>query len=443
MKKLALIFVFNFLSLSSLMALDFDGIFQVDYYGLIDPSTFYESERMRITVVPELIGKSKSEAVDFHLSGMFYLQPVGEPQVIDLERIIREAYLGFHFSIFDINLGQKFVNWGKVDILSPLNVVNHSDTTVLSSDNLLEASLPDLMTQIQIHPLDDFNIEMVYVPFLQPNIYDIEEIRIEQTFTLETQQYNVDAAFIDREIPLFSEWANSLYFAANYTSYLLDLIVSYSYYVDKNLDFNLSEIKETIVGATHTVTGTAYPGYNRVHNFGLGVSFYAGNLLISADSAMKITRDWEGSVIEIKNSELFSALQVERMFLNQIRVHLNLYHKYVFNYDTPIQSPYSPLIQNYILVVVDDYLLQKPQSQFYFLLHLDTHFFREKLLLGANFIYGYTEKGYYAVPRVAYKASDYFTMLMGADVWIKGDVESFLGRNETRDNFFIRAQYAW
>ena len=443
MKKLALIFVFNLFSLSSLMPLDFDGIFQVDYYGLIDPSTFYESERIRITVVPELKGKSKSKVVDFHLSGIFYLQPVGEPQVIDLERIIREAYLGFHYSIFDINLGQKFVNWGKVDILSPLNVVNHSDTTVLSTDNLLEASLPDLLTQIQIYPLDNFNIEIIYVPFLQPNIYEIEEIRIEQTFTLGTQQYNVDAAFIDREIPLFSEWAHSLYVAANYTSYLFDLIVSYSYYVDNNLDFDLSEIKETIVGTTHTITGTAYPGYNRVHNIGLGVSFYVGNLLFSADSAMKITRDWEGSVIEIKNSELFSALQVERMFRNRVRGHLNLYHHYVFNYDTPIQSPYSPLIQNYILVVVDDYLLQKPQSQFYFLLHLDTHFFREKLLLGANLIYGYTEKGYYLVPRVTYKVSDHINLSAGADIWMKGDIESFLGRNESRDNFFIRAQYAW
>ena len=47
------------------------------------------------------------------------------------------------------------------------------------------------------------------------------------------------------------------------------------------------------------------------------------------------------SVIDIKNSEVFSALQVERLFWNRVRAHLNVYHRYVFNFDTPIQSPYS------------------------------------------------------------------------------------------------------
>jgi hypothetical protein len=101
------------------------------------------------------------------------------------------------------------------------------------------------------------------------------------------------------------------------------------------------------------------------------------------------------------------------------------------------------LIQNYIVAVVDDYLLQKPQSQYYFLAHLDSHFLRERLLAGINFIYGYTEKGYYLVPRITYKVSDQITMSAGADIWINGNEESFLGRNESRDNFFIRAQYSW
>ena len=180
-----------------------------------------------------------------------------------------------------------------------------------------------------------------------------------------------------------------------------------------------------------------------MHNIGAALSFYLGDFLVSADSAIKITKDWEGSAIEIRNSELFSALQVERLFWNRVRAHLNVYHRYVFNYDTPIELPYSPFIANYIIAVIDDYLLQKPQSQYYFLAHLDSHFLRERLLLGVNFIYGYTEKGYYLVPRITYKASDRITFSAGADIWIKGDVESFLGRYETRDNFFVRAQYAW
>ena len=218
MKKFALwltIFLFGF---TPLPAIDFEGVFQVDYYGLIDPSTFYHSERMRITLASELQSKSKSETLDFHLSVLCYFQPIGESSFIEPERIIREAYLGFHMGIFDINLGQKFVHWGKVDFLSPLNVINHSDSTVLSVDNILEASLPDPLVQVQMYPLENLCFDFVYVPFIQPNIYDIEDVMINESFLLGSNQYDINASFVNREVPLFSEWAHSLHVAGKYTS---------------------------------------------------------------------------------------------------------------------------------------------------------------------------------------------------------------------------------
>ncbi|HEB32357.1 MAG TPA: hypothetical protein ENI15_16040 [Spirochaetes bacterium] len=452
MKKLAVYIILALYCLAPVTAIDFGGIFEIDYYGLIDPTTFYESERIRLTLATEISGRSKSRWLDFHLSGLLYAQPIGEPAFVELERIVREAYLGLHFSIFDINIGQKFVNWGKVDILSPLNIINHSDTTVLSLDNILEGSLPDPMVQVQVYLADSFNLEIVYVPFLQPNIYPVEEILINEYLELDIPPlkkkiFDLDAAFINTEIKPFSELANSIHIAANYTSYLFDLIASYSWSVDQALDFDLSGIEEEITEFPdrdeHLIRGTAFPAYNRIHNIGAGVSFYLRNLLISADSALKITRDWDGSRMEIKNSELFSTIQVERMFLNRVRVQLNLFHKYVFNYSAQLQSTYGPFMRVYINAVIDDYLLQKPQSQVYILAHFDTHFFRERLLLGGNFIYGYTEKAYYIIPRIAYKLSDYLSISAGADIWIKGTAEGLLGRNETRDNFFIRMQLAW
>ena len=79
----------------------------------------------------------------------------------------------------------------------------------------------------------------------------------------------------------------------------------------------------------------------------------------------------------------------------------------------------------------------------YLLLRLDTHFFRETLSLAANIVYGLTENGCYIVPRVTYKLTDHITLFAGADIWIAGDVEGYLGRNETRDNFYVRIQYGW
>ena len=431
------------------LAIDFGCLFQADYYGLIDPTTFYESDRMRFTVVPEIMGKSSSNIVSYRLNSVLYFQPVGDPTFTEPERLIREANVGLHFDIFDMYLGQKFVNWGKVDVLSPVNTINHSDNTVLSLDNYFEASVPDLLGQVMVHFSDSLNIEIVYVPFFQPNIDPIEEIVIDRELTIsfptmKTQHYDINAAFHDREIGPFDRTGHSIHGSANYFSDLFDLSGYYSYYIDPFLDFNLSNVEEeTVIGVDtddHFITGKAYPGYNRVHSFGMAGSFYLLDFLISMDGAFKLTQDRDGSQMEIKNSQFFYIVQIERTFLRNVHGQLNLFHRYILNSDATIKSAYSPAVQSYIKAVIDDYLMQEPSSQIYVLMHLDTSFFHEKLLPGANVIYGFSEKGWYYAPRLAYRISDYVIVYTGADIWTGGMEGGFLGRNKENDNFYVRLQ---
>jgi hypothetical protein len=164
------------------------------------------------------------------------------------------------------------------------------------------------------------------------------------------------------------------------------------------------------------------------------------DFLVSADGAYKLTEDRDGSQMEIKNSLLYYIIQIERTFLGNVHGQLNFFHRNILNSDTKIQSSYSPAVEAYINAVIDDYLLEKPPSQIYVLLHLDTSFFHEKLLPGANVIYGYSEKAWYYAPRAAYRVSDYVTFYVGMDIWRGGNKEGFLGRNEDKDNFFVRLQ---
>lgn len=459
MKKLAFIFVVLVVAgLTPAGSLDFDGLYfggivQADYYGLVDSSTFYTNERVRLTLAPELAWKNDSGFLDLHLGGYFFFQALGDPQWIEPSRLLREAYLGLHFPVFDLYLGQKFVTWGMVDLLSPLNVVNHSDSTTLSIDSTLESSLADLLAQLQLHISDSLRLEVVYVPFLQPNIYPIEEVHVQSILTVpmipKKQIYDFDASFINVEVPLFSEWAHSVHLAGHYTSYLFDLIVAYSFYVDQMLDFDLSEVYEQITDEgppaadRHTVTGTAYPTYNRVHNVGVGVSFYVRNLLISADGSLKITQDWEGTRMETRNSELFYTVQMERMFWNRLRVQANFFHRYVINADAELKSSYSSVVESIINFTIDDYLFQIPASQLYFLAHLDGHFLREKLIFAATAVYGNSEKAFYIIPRIAYRVNDYMSISVGADIWLRHKhaiYPGYLSLNEENDNFFVRLQ---
>jgi hypothetical protein len=291
------------------------------------------------------------------------------------------------------------------------------------------------------------------VPFLQPNLYDFEEIKIKQVFTIPpfgsgtAQSYDVDAAFLNRAVPLFSEWANSLYAAVRYNSFLFDLVASYANYVDHDPDFDLSGIRETItVTGTedHLIVGTAYPAYNRVQNIGVGIAFYLGDLLVSADSALKLTPNLRGTRLGMKKSEIFSALQLEQIFFGNWRAQANLFYRYILNAEAPVQSAFSPFLQAFLEAEIEDYLLQTPASQVYLLLHLDTSFLHEKLVVAATFLYQHAklaaERAYYLIPRIAYRLSDYLTFATGADIWWAQENVGLLGLNEDRDNFFVRLE---
>lgn len=454
---LAVWLVFILFASAPVWSIDFGGRTYVDYYGNIDETTFYEHERIRVCVSPEVSGRP-FPWLFLKASGVFYTNLIGEPRFIDPENILREAYAGLTIGPLDLFIGQKFVNWGKVDALSPLNVINHSDTSVLSMDNAFEATMADILVQVKLYVNDSVDLEAVYVPFFKPDYVAIDEISIEQDLTLaypgvETRSFNVNAVFVNTDIPLFSEWAHSFHAALNYTTYDFDAIIAYSYFRDQYLDFDLSGINEEILDdgpiIEHVITGTGKPQYNRVHNIGAGVSFYVGDFLINSDIAYKVTPDIDGSNIAIRNGELFWGVQVEHLFSlfeKPIRLMANGYFRQVVNANAEIVSGYSDVLTAFLNGVLDDYTSQKPASQFYALLHLDTNFFHETLLAGANFIYGFSEKVYeiepafYIAPRLTYKVSDYVSASAGVDFWWGGSHEGFLGRDTAKDNFFVRIQ---
>lgn len=438
--------------LVSAMEFDYRVILLTDYYGLIDPETFYGNERMRITAAPEISLGSKWDPVHFRLSAQYFFQPFGEPMFTDPALIVREAYLGLHFGIFDLYLGQKFANQGKVDINSPLNVINHSDLDVLSLDNFFEGTLPDLMAHLVVNLSDSMNIEMIYEPFVQPSLIDIESLEIQEDFTIsfpssDDQHYVVDVLFNKEDIPLFSEWGHSAHISFNYYGNLFDFILAYSHYVDNLPDFDLSGVIETVdtSGPTdeYSITGAVTTEYNHIHNIGLGFSFSISDFLINLDAALKLTPDTDGTKIETKNSEIFYAVQLEKTFFTNLHTQLNFFHRIILNSDAQTVSPLDPLIHTIVSAVLDDYMLQFDPSQIYILLRADTSFFRETLLVAGNFIYSIPENGFYLAPRVSYILDDHWQISAGSDLWWDGIREGFLGRNTEKDNFFVKVQFAF
>ena len=105
---------------------------------------------------------------------------------------------------FDLDIGKKFVRWGKVDLLSPLDVVNHTNTDLLALDDVLGGTRADPLVHVTAFPSDTLSVELVYVPFLAPDVVAIEELAIDTGFTILGTTFDVDARFINPAVPPFS-----------------------------------------------------------------------------------------------------------------------------------------------------------------------------------------------------------------------------------------------
>ena len=438
---------------------DFDvtGFVQLDHYGLVAPDWFYTNQRVRLTAVTQLeaAGATGDQAAFVELVGFvqhgvdgFEWAP-GGVTLTDLDNFVRQAYVAFRFDAFDLDLGKKFVRWGKVDLLSPLDVVNHGNTDLLALDDVLDGARADPLVHVTAYPNDTLSLELVYVPFLAPDLVAIEELEIDVQFSILDKTFDVDVRFLNPAVTPFSEWAHSVHAALSYTTFAADLQLSYSYFRDQLLDFDLSGLEErrSDGGKRHDISGVVIPAHRHAHNFGLGASLAWGGWVVSADAGFKFSADnVSGSRIDIKNPELLTVVQADRAFAigsQTINLLAGVFHRQVLHDASAWQSDYSPFLEAYVGTLADQHLLQNRPHTWYLVGRLHTTFLRERLGVEALGVWGITEQAVHLAPRVSYAVSDTLSVAAGANLWwLLDDPDSnetgLLRRDDAKDNVFVR-----
>ena len=437
--------------------LDVTGFVQLDHYGLVPPERFYTNERLRLTAVAQLDASSNSgdlaafvELMGFAQYGVNGLDSAPSGGTLtDLDNLVRQAYVALRLGPLDLDIGKKFVRWGKADLLSPLDVVNHSNTELLALDDVLGGARADPVVHASVYPSDDLSLELVYVPFLAPDLVAIEELAIDTGFTILGTTFDVDARFLNPPVTPFSEWAHSVHAALSYSTFVADLQVSYSYFRDQLLDFDLSGLRErrSADGTRYDITGTVTPAYRRAHNFGIGASLALDGWVVSADAGFKFAAEnLSGSRIDIKNPELVTVLQADHAFAigsQQFTALAGVYHRQVLHDQAAWRSDYSPFLEAYVGTLADQYLLQHRPHTWYLVGRLHTTLLRERLGVGALGVWGITEQAFHLAPRISYAVSDTLSVAAGANLWwLAGDSDGgdtdLLRRDDAKDNVFLR-----
>ena len=437
------------------------GFVRLDHYGGVAEERFYTNDRVRLTALSRLRAAADSGfwtallEVTGHVQyddGGFSVAP-GALTVRDLDNLIRRAFLSVRLDAFDVDVGKKFVRWGKVDFLSPLDVINHANLEVPELDDRLERTLADPMLHVTAYLSDEVSVELVYVPFLAPYLVDIEELDMDyELFSLD-----VDMEFLHPEVEPFSQWAHSVHAALNYSTFLADLQLTYSYYRDQIPDVDLSGLEERVDGALVDIEGTVVTSHGRAHNIGLGASFGLDGVgldgwVVSIDNAAKFHgNNLDGSRIDVKNPEIRSVLQLDHAFAidqQQFLAIAAVIHRLVLFDETAWQSDYTPFLENRIGSLSDRELFQDEPSSWYVAGRLQTDFLREQLNVEATSVWGITEEALHLAPRVSYEFTDTWTVAVGANLWFTlGDPDpdktGVLRRDDAKDNVFIRTTLSY
>ena len=427
------------------------GFVRLDHYGGVAEDRFYTNDRVRLTALTQLQADDEAGFWSAFLEVVAHLQYDDEGFAVapgaltarDIDNLIRQAYASFRFDAFDVEIGKKFVHWGKVDFLSPLDVINHINLEVPALGDLFEGPLADPLLHVTAYPTDELSIELVYVPFLAPVVVEVEELAID----VEVGLLVIDLASLFPEVEPFSEFAHSVHSAISYSTFLADFQLSYSYFRDQIPDLDLSDVQERS-GDRYVISGTIVPTYGRAHSIGLGASLGLDGWVISADIGAKFhANNLGGSRIDVKNPEIRTVLQVDHPFAiggQQLFLTAGAVHRLVLYDDSVWESDYSLFLEHTIGTEADRYLLQEDPSSWYVLSRLQTSFLREQLSIEATGAWGITEQALHLAPRVSYAITDTWSVAAGANLWLMLDGpentrrSGVLRRDDAKDNVFVQ-----
>ena len=451
-KRIAALLVWALAALPLLFAqeVEVSGFVRLDHYGGVAEDRFYTNDRVRLTALTQLHADDEAGFWSAFLEVVAHLQYDDEgfsvaPGALTaraIDNLIRQGYVSLRFDAFDVEVGKKFVHWGKVDFLSPLDVINHVNLEVPALGDLFEGPLADPLLHVTAYPTDELSIEMVYVPFLAPYRVTVAEFDRDFQFGL----LDIDMAFRTPEVQPFSEYAHSIHGAVSYSTFLADLQVSYSWFRDQIPDIDLSGLEERI-DVLHEIEGTIVPAYGRAHNIGLGASVGLDGWVISADVGAKFHQNnLDGSQIGVKNPEIRSVLQVDHPFAigaQQVFATAGVIHRLVLFDDTAWKSDYSPFLESIVGSLHDRELFQHEPSTWYLISRLQTSFLREQLSVEATGVWGINEDALHLAPRVSYAITDTWSAAAGANLWFTLDgpdstKAGILRRDDAKDNVFIQ-----
>lgn len=307
--------------------------------------------------------------------------------------LLKESYLDFVFSNWDLRVGKQIISWGKADVFNPTNNINPIDySDILDTEN---ERIGIWCTNLRFSWLG-LNFQTLFAPVFSETIFPQDNSRwlhIPTEIQMNGKDYKVKYNLKNLHIPE-KNISNSQY-AIKLEKNIRNLDLSLSYYYGQN---DIPESIQKIVSIQNdSITIDSHRLYHKYHVVGLDFAYVLGKNIIKGEGAY---------FVPTKASNNYPYFQyvvgIERSFLNIIEdnsLHL------MFQWIHEIKNSNT----SYDFNDFNHLFKRNLQGRMKF----DIGHYTSISLQG---IYNFLEKDFYIQPEIAHSISDGLNLVVKADI---------------------------
>jgi uncharacterized protein DUF1302 len=321
---------------------------------------------------------------------------------------LREGYIDFTLSDFDLRAGRQITVWGKADFSNP-------------TDNLSPRNYTLLVTEESDQRTGNFTLRAAY---------NSGNLRVIGYWLPEYRPHTVPVPPLPAGVSLrerspkksWNQWA----LRVEETGGRVDWSISYFDGYDRNPDLTLgSGFRLSVI-------------HPRIRVLGADAATNLGRFGLRGEAAYTFTEDNDGSNPFVKNSFLYFVLGADRSFFEHLNVNAQTIYRRVMNFQDP-KSLSNPALQ---ALSIQAALLnnQFDQDQYGISSRAGYKWFNDTLeteMLGLIWL---THRDYFLRPKMAYAVTDHFRVTAAVELF-RGEAQSFLGRLKDFSVGYVELRY--
>ncbi len=236
-----------------------------------------------------------------------------------------ENYIDLYFNLFDVRVGNQFIFWGKTDWVNPTDNINPWDFKNITSETE-DYRLPIIAAKFDFYFLENFPIEVVWVPRFSPNKIPIELPSRMGPFDVVIQPDAMPAnKFEDSEIGI------------KISNQIAGIDYSLSYY---NGFDKFPSLFSRVNFSGNNPTITFQRKYFRQSIFGFAFVTTMRKFAFKGEGAYYLTKDKDGKNIFIENPHLKYVLGIDFIPSDKLTLNLQFIQNIRFKFDSGYERTY-------------------------------------------------------------------------------------------------------